>query len=101
MGEITGLLQTCKTWIDRALMANLFLVLGGALWFGLAVALHSRGTDQPLERFHQLWTPLFMPAIGLFMAAALLNGGLQWWLRFRGRREQGPPGPRATLDSQS
>lgn len=100
-GEFTGLLQTCKTWMDRVLMVNVFLVMVGALWFVVAVGLHIQGLEWPLGHFQQLWTPLFMPAVGLLMAAALLNGGLQWLLRFRTRREQRPPGPRAALDTQN
>ena len=101
MGRFTDLLQTGKTWMDRILMVNVFLVMAGALWFLMAVAFHSQGLEQPLVRFQGLWTPLFMPAIGLLMAAALLNGGLQWLLRLRTRREQSPSGPRAMLDKQS
>lgn len=98
MGRFTDLLQTCKTWMDRVLMVNVFLVMAGALWFAVAVGFHSQGLEQPLGRFQQLWTPLFMPAIGLLMAAALLNGGLQWLLRLKRRREQSPSGPPAMLD---
>ena len=101
MGESTGLLQICKTWVDRVLVMNVFLVMAGALWFVVAVGFHSQGVEQPLGRFQQLWTPLFMPAIGLLMAAALLNGVLQWLLRLRRRREPRPPVPRATPDTQS
>jgi len=101
MGRFTDLLQTGKTWMDRILMVNVFLVMAGALWFVVAVGFHSQGLEQPLGRFQQLWAPLFMPAIGLLMAAALLNGGLQWLLRLRKRREQSLSGPRAMLDKQS
>ena len=98
MGQFTDLLQIAKTWMDRVLMVNVFLVMAGALWFVVAVGLHSQGVEQPLGQFQQLWTPLFMPAIGLLMAAALLNGSLQWLLRLRKRHEQCSPGPRAALD---
>lgn len=101
MGQFTDLLQTCKTWMDRVLVVNVFVVMAGALWFVVAVGFHSQGLEQPLGQFQQLWTPLFMPAIGLLMAAALLNGGLQWLLRIRKRREQSLPGLRAMLDKQS
>ena len=93
MGGRTGLLQTFKTWMDRILMVNVFLVMAGALWFAVAVGFHSQGLEQPLGCFQGLWQPLFMPAIGLLMAAALLNGGLQWVLRFKTKREQYPPRP--------
>ena len=101
MGDLTGLVQALKTWVDRLLMVNVFLVMAGALWFVVAVGFHSQGLEQPLGHFQRLWEPLFMPAIGLLMAAALLNGGLQWVLRLRRKHEQSPPGPQAGLDRQN
>jgi uncharacterized membrane protein YbhN (UPF0104 family) len=64
---------------------DVFLVLAGAVWFALAVALHSQGVEPPLRLFQRLWEPLFTPAIGLLMAAAVLSGILGWWQR-RGQR---------------
>jgi len=78
-------LQRLREWLDRLLVADVFLVLAGALWFALAVVLHSQGVEAPLATFQQLWEPLFTPAIGLLMAAALLSGALGWWQR-RGQR---------------
>ena len=81
----TTLLQRLKGWLDLVLVADVFLVIAAALWFALAVLLHSRGVETPLRLFQQLWEPLFTPAIGLLMAAALLSGALGWWQR-RGQR---------------
>ena len=81
----TSLLQRLKGWLDLVLVADVFLVIAAALWFALAVLLHSRGVEAPLRLFQQLWEPLFTPAIGLLMAAALLSGALGWWQR-RGQR---------------
>ncbi len=78
-------LQRLKSWLDLALVADVFLVIAAAAWFALAVVLHSRGMEAPLRLFQKLWEPLFTPAIGLLMAAALLSGGLGWWQR-RGQR---------------
>jgi hypothetical protein len=78
-------LQRMRNWIDRLLVADVFLVLAGALWFAAAVLLHSQGVEAPLAIFQRLWEPLFTPAIGLLMAAALLSGALGWWQR-RGQR---------------
>ncbi len=79
------LLQRLKGWLDLALVADVFLVMAAALWFAVAVVLHSRGVEAPLRRFQALWEPLFTPAIGVLMAAALLSGALGWWQR-RGQR---------------
>jgi hypothetical protein len=78
-------LQRLRNLIDRLLVADVFLVLAGALWFAAAVLLHSQGVEAPLAIFQRLWEPLFTPAIGLLMAAALLSGALGWWQR-RGQR---------------
>lgn len=78
-------LERLRRGLDRLLMLDVFLVLAGALWFGLGVGLHLRGHEATLWAFQRLWPLLFQPAIGLLMAAALLSGGLGWWQR-RGQR---------------
>jgi hypothetical protein len=55
------------------------------LWFVVAVLCHSQKIEAPLNLFQRLWEPLFTPAIGLLMAAALISGALGWWQR-RGQR---------------
>ena len=77
--------QRLRDGLDRLLVVDVFLVLAGAVWFAVAVALHSQGVEGPLELFQRLWEPLFTPAIGLLMAAAVLSGVLGWWQR-RGQR---------------
>lgn len=81
----TGPVTRLRRILDGVLVADVFLVLAGALFFAVAVVLHGQQLDAPLELFQQLWQPLFTPAIGLLMAAALLSGGLGWWQR-RGQR---------------
>jgi hypothetical protein len=74
-------LQQARELVDRLLVADVFLVLAGALWFAIAVVLHGWHQDRPLELFQRLWQPLFTPAISLLMGAALLSGVLGWWQR--------------------
>ncbi|QEY32910.1 hypothetical protein EVJ50_12400 [Synechococcus sp. RSCCF101] len=76
-----GPLTVARTLLDRVLVADVFLVLGGAVWFLIAVLLHARAIDAPLTLFKSLWEPLFTPAIGLLMAASLISGALGWWQR--------------------
>jgi len=83
--EAKPLAERLKGWLDALLVADVFLVIGAALWFGLAVLLHSRGVEAPLHLFERLWQPLFLPAISLLMAAAIVSGVLGWWRR-RGQR---------------
>ena len=80
-----GLPQRLKGWLDGLLVADVFLVIAGALWFAVAVVLQGQGIGGPLALFQSLWEPLFTPAIGLLMAAALVSGLLGWWQR-RGQR---------------
>ncbi|CAI8167185.1 MAG: hypothetical protein AB8A46_07300 [Prochlorococcus sp.] len=68
-----------KQWLDRLLIVNVFVVISGALWFGVAVLAMGQGITSPMQRFEQLWGPLFTPAIGLLMAAALINAAWDWW----------------------
>ena len=74
-----------KGWIDTLLVVDVFVVIAGALWFAVAVTLHSQKIEAPLELFQRLWEPVFTPAIGLLMGAAILSGVLSWWQR-RGQR---------------
>ena len=70
-----------KRWLDRLLVTDVFLVLGGAVWFAVAVIADGQGFTAPMQQFQRLWDPLFTPAIGLLMAAALINGLWSWWQR--------------------
>jgi hypothetical protein len=84
-----GLGQRIKGWIDTLLVIDVFVVIAGAVWFGVAVICHSRGVEPPLDLFQRLWEPLFTPAIGLLMGAAILSGVLGWllnWWRARAQR---------------
>ena len=76
-------METLKGWLDRVLVADVFVVIGGAFWFLTAVLCEARGVHQPLAVFQKLWEPLFTPAIGLLMAAAVISGVLGWWGRRR------------------
>jgi hypothetical protein len=79
------LLQRLKGLLDQLLVINVFVVIAGAVWFAVAVVCHSQQLEAPLTLFQRLWEPLFTPAIGLLMAAAVLSGVLGWWQR-RGQR---------------
>jgi hypothetical protein len=85
MAQAGSWVERSQAALDRLLVLDVFLVLAGALWFGLGVVFHLRGADGVLRVFQRLWGPLFQPALGLLMLAALLSGGLGWWRR-RGQR---------------
>ena len=85
LNEFAGYLGVALAGIVTAYLAAHWGPRQGLLWFGLAVLLHSRGVEAPLQLFERLWQPLFLPAISLLMAAAIFSGVLGWWRR-RGRR---------------
>ena len=76
-------MEPLKRWLDRLLVADVFVVIAGAFWFLAAVLCEARGIHQPLAVFQRLWEPLFTPAIGLLMASAVISGVLGWWGRRR------------------
>ena len=78
-----------KRWLDRILVLNVFLVIAGAGWFAVAVIGSSQGLEAPMTLFMRLWEPLFTPAIGLLMGAAVLSGCWSWWQRRVQRAESG------------
>ena len=79
MAEPASPLQRLKGAIDTLLVIDVFVVIAGACWFAVAVGLNSQHLEAPLKFFQALWEPLFTPAIGLLMAAALLSGAMAWW----------------------
>lgn len=64
--------------LNLFLTIDFFFVLASFLWF--AIALAGRSLDIPLgfDAWHRLWEPVFMPAIGLIMAGALVSGASSW-----------------------
>ena len=58
-------------WLNRLLVADVFLVIFGFIWFAIAVI--GRYLDIPLgwELWYRLWQPLFNPAIGILFLAAI------------------------------
>lgn len=63
------------TWLNRFLIADVFLIFFGFFWFAIAVI--GRYLDIPLgfNLWYKLWIPLFNPAIGI-----LFLGAFATWL---------------------
>ena len=63
--------QQFFTWLNRLLVADVFLVLFGFLWFAIAVV--GKYLDIPLgfDLWYRLWQPLFNPAIGILFLGAI------------------------------
>lgn len=66
------------SWLNWALVANLFFVFFSFAWF--AIALLGRSFNIPLgfDLWYSLWEPVFTPAIGILMGGAILSGIISW-----------------------
>lgn len=62
-------------WLDRLLVADVFLVIIGFFWFAIALIGRSMGVPLGWEIWYQLWQPIFNPAIGI-----LFLGAFSSWL---------------------
>ena len=65
--------QQFFTWLNRLLVADVFLVLFGFLWFAITVV--GKYLDIPLgfDLWYRLWQPLFNPAIGILFLGAIAS----------------------------
>ena len=74
-------------WLNLALVADFFLVLFGFLWLLIGVAGRSVGVPLGLEVWHQLWQPVFSPAIGILMGGTIVSGLSGWIAKRRNSTE--------------
>ncbi|NEQ31390.1 MAG: hypothetical protein F6K04_10340 [Leptolyngbya sp. SIO4C5] len=68
-------LLNALNWI---LVVNLFFVLFSFFWFAAALIARSFKFDLGFDLWYSLWDPVFMPAIGILMAGAILSGVISW-----------------------
>ncbi|ACK65672.1 conserved hypothetical protein [Rippkaea orientalis PCC 8801] len=61
------------TWLNRLLVADVFLVMFGFLWFAVAVIGQSIGVPLGFDLWYKLWQPLFNPAIAILFLGAILS----------------------------
>ena len=62
--------------LNTLLVINTFLVLGSFAWFVVALLGKGAGVPLGLDVWHQLWEPVFTPALGILMGGAILSGVL-------------------------
>lgn len=71
------------TWLDRILIADVFLVLLGFFWLAIAVVGESTGLPLGYHIWQQLWMPLFNPAISILILGAISSWAIkkvsQWF----------------------
>jgi hypothetical protein len=61
-------------WLNKALLADVFLVFFFFAWFVAAVVGDRFSFNLGLDLWQQLWMPLIQPALGIVMAGAILSG---------------------------
>ena len=57
-------------WLNRILIADVFLVFFGFIWFAIAVIGRSINVPLGFDIWYKLWQPLFNPAIGILFLGA-------------------------------
>ena len=57
-------------WLNRILVADVFLVIAGFLWFAIAVIGRSFNIPLGFDLWYRLWIPVFNPAIGILFLGA-------------------------------
>ena len=67
--------QRFLNWLNYLLIADVFLVLLGFIWFAIAVTGKYLGISLGFDYWYKLWQPLFNPAI-----AILFLGAIGTWL---------------------
>lgn len=71
--------MSLKEAVDKFLVADFFLITLALIWFLTGVLQQSISNDGALlESWLKLWDPLFQPALGVFMAAALVSALSSW-----------------------
>ncbi len=62
-------------------MLDLVLVVGGAIFFFIAVFAQYIGVYSLISIVQKLWKPFFLPTITILVSASLFEGLLNWWKR--------------------
>ncbi|NJN73281.1 MAG: hypothetical protein HC799_10990 [Limnothrix sp. RL_2_0] len=60
-------------WLDRLLVADVFVVILSFFWFAIALIGRSSGINLGWDLWYSLWEPVFTPAIGILMLGAILS----------------------------
>lgn len=66
------------TLLNTGLMFNLFFVLLSFGWFLIALIGRATNINLGFDLWYSLWDLIFMPAIGILMAGALISGISSW-----------------------
>ncbi len=65
--------ETILTWLNRLLVADVFLIFLGFFWFVVAVIGRSLNIPLGFDIWYKLWQPLFNPAIAVLFLGAIIS----------------------------
>lgn len=60
-------------WLNRLLVADVFIVILGFLWFAIAVVGRYLNIPLGFDLWYRLWVPVFNPAIGILFLGAFVT----------------------------
>ena len=60
-------------WLNRILVADVFLIFIGFIWFAIAVVGRYLNIPLGFDLWYRLWIPVFNPAIGILFLGALIT----------------------------
>ena len=63
-------------WLNRLLVADVFLVLLGFIWFAIAVVGRYLNIPLGFDLWYRLWIPVFNPAIGILFLGVFVTWGI-------------------------
>ncbi len=66
-------------WLERILIADVFLVIIGFGWFAIALIGKSAGIPLGWDVWYKLWQPVFNPAIGILFTGAFVSWLIKKW----------------------
>lgn len=65
--------ETFILWLNRLLVADVFLVIFAFFWFAIAVIGRYLGISLGFDLWYKLWQPVFNPAIGILFLGAIVS----------------------------
>ena len=74
------------TWINRLLVADVFLVIFGFIWFAIAAIGETFNIPLGFDLWYKLWQPLFNPAIGILSLGAMTTWGINKVAEFSSKK---------------
>ena len=70
---------TWKSWLERLLILDFFLVIISFFFFLFSVFMSFLGDNSFIYFVENFWKILFIPIITILISATLMNALINWW----------------------